>query len=173
MEKQYYTKQYLITVFIIGAIIGFGSSYLFDRNSDDVDEDINMELVDGNAELNKEITEDDVAVTSGENSVSVNNQPAGFRVVVGEFVLSQDGWLVVKEDINGVPGNILGAQRYNAGVYNSGIVELLRNTEEGEVYYVSIFSDDGDRKFDLSLDSEVLDKKGEPILASFDAIRIK
>src|SRR3990167_6515166 len=60
---------------------------------------------------------------------------------------------------NGVPGNILGAQLFDS-VSNSGIVELLRGTEEGKIYYAIIRQDDGDRAFDLTKDILMTDTDG-------------
>src|SRR3989338_895756 len=49
--------------------------------------------------------------------VSVSNQVAGDMVKLGSVDMTVDGWVVVHEERDGKPGNILGAQRFDAGSY--------------------------------------------------------
>lgn len=103
------------------------------------------------------------------NSIIVNNQLAGDRVLLENITLSQSGWAAVHEDINGDLGNVLGAQRFNAGS-NSGYVELLRNTETGNLYYIILYKDNGDGKFDLKTDTAFVNDFEEVILETFKTI---
>ena len=84
--------------------------------------------------------------------VVVTDQSAGNMVAIGAVDMPVNGWVVVHEDRAGVPGNILGAQRFDAGSYVGGQVELMRGTVSGGRYYVMIHADDGDKQFDHKLD---------------------
>jgi hypothetical protein len=87
--------------------------------------------------------------------VSVQDQSAGDMVAIGRVDMTVDGWVVIHEDRDGAPGNILGAQRFDAGSYSGGQVELLRGTVAGGKYYVMLHADDGDKMFDHKLDMPI------------------
>lgn len=103
------------------------------------------------------------------NAIAVNDQPPGLTVVISMVTLAQDGWVVIHEGENGKPGRILGARRFNAGMNQSGSVELLRPTEEGRVYFAMLHADDGDRQFDHRRDLPLADPQGNVILMRFVA----
>lgn len=103
--------------------------------------------------------------------IVVEDQLAGTSVLIKEIGLSASSWAVVHEDIGGVPGNALGAQRFDKGVH-SGTIKLLRSTNVDQNYYVFLYRDNGDRKFDLETDSFVMDDEGTPVTDTFQAIRI-
>lgn len=105
----------------------------------------------------------------GGNAIAVNDQPPGMRVEVSLVSLAADGWVVVHEDLNGKPGRILGAQRFNAGQNQTGAADLLRGIEEGRVYYAMLHADDGDRQFDHQKDLPLRDPQGNAILMRFVA----
>lgn len=108
-------------------------------------------------------------LTLGGNAIAVNDQAPGLSVEVRLVTLARDGWVVIHEDRDGKPGNILGAQRLGAGANQSGSVELLRAIEEGKVYYAMLHSDDGDRAFDHTKDLPITDPQGNVILMRFVA----
>lgn len=103
--------------------------------------------------------------------IIVENQLAGDRVLVKEIALSASTWAVVHEDVKGVPGNALGAQRFDRGIH-SGTIDLLRSTNFDQNYYVLLYRDDGDREFNLETDSLVVDGDNDPIKGTFQVIRI-
>jgi len=175
METKYYTRQNLIAGFIIGLLIGLGGYYLVDnsgslkinKNDDSHVEDTSSgEMMEGDKDVGEAMFE------TSSNTVSVSDQPAGFQVMLGSFTLAQDGWVVIHEDNNGKPGNILGAARFDAGSYEGGEVDLLRNTEEGSVYYAMLHKGDGDKEFDLTKDTPVFNSQDNPVMVSFNVIRI-
>lgn len=103
------------------------------------------------------------------NSVSVSNQSAGSMVALGNVSMTQNGWVVVHEaDASGNPGWILGAQRFDAGTYTSGQVELLRGTVSSKTYFVMIHNDNGDKMFDFHTDTPVT-TDGTAVMTSFVA----
>ncbi|PIR47042.1 MAG: hypothetical protein COV07_01040 [Candidatus Vogelbacteria bacterium CG10_big_fil_rev_8_21_14_0_10_45_14] len=100
-------------------------------------------------------------------SVSVGNQMAGSKVMT----VAKTGattWVVVHEDRNGEPGNILGARRVEAGTTTTEVM-LLRGTVAGGKYYVMLHSDNGDGKFDYKLDLPILEG-GMAVMSSFVAM---
>ncbi len=108
----------------------------------------------------------DAVAVSGTNAVSVDDQPAGVLVSVTMLTLSQPGWIAVREVIDGVSGNILGAHRYDPGLYLAE-VELLRPTVAGHTYRAELFIDNGDKQFDLATDAPIKNDAGIPIADSF------
>lgn len=147
----------IILIFIIGFILGSLVTPIVTSDR------INL-LTDKKSE-NKEET----APLQSINSVNVSNQLAGNRVLLDSIILSESGWAAVHEDINGNFGNALGAQRFDAGS-NSGYVDLLRNTETGNIYYVILYKDNGDDKFDLKSDTVFVNDSEEVILDTFETI---
>lgn len=103
---------------------------------------------------------------------TVANQPAGSVVSLGESEKypTEEGWIVVHEEVGGELSNVLGASRYHTGV---GLlpheVKLLRNTEKGKTYHVLYYTEDGDRMFDLKLDTPMTNTGGGLIEATFVA----
>lgn len=112
----------------------------------------------------------EISKTSEINLVTVESQLAGEIVSLKEVALVNSSWVAIHEDNAGVPGNVLGATRFPAGI-QSGTVELLRNTEPEKLYYVMIHSDDGDDEFNLKNDVALVDINGEVILSAFQTIR--
>ena len=101
---------------------------------------------DSDVEVNRVVIED--------GSIVVPDQDAGMSVVLGSVRLPVlAGWIVVRDYMDGVPGNVLGAARFNAdeGLMPSS-VELMRATEPESTYEVVFYTDDGETGFDLSED---------------------
>lgn len=110
-----------------------------------------------------------ITLPSGANAIAVDDQDAGSTATVRSATLSEEGWVVIHEDWNGKPGNILGARRLPAGTQQAVVVELLRSTEGGKVYYAMLHRDDGDKAFAHTRDLPVLDASGSPIMMRFIA----
>lgn len=110
-----------------------------------------------------------ITLPSGQNAIAVDDQDAGSTATVRSTTLAEEGWVVIHEDWNGKPGNILGARRLPAGSHQAIVVELLRSTEGGKVYYAMLHRDDGDKAFAHTRDLPVLDASGSPIMMRFVA----
>lgn len=108
----------------------------------------------------------DIVLEGGELTVA-SPQTAGQSVHIDNATVSKPTWVVVYDDLNGKPGNILGAQLFFTS--GSGIVTLLRPTMAGKTYLVGRSIDDGDRKFQKGSDQPVADANGNPIVTSFTA----
>lgn len=101
---------------------------------------------------------------------SIANQAAGMKVSLENVDYpSEEGWIVVHDDIDGEPGRALGAARYHTGV---GLmpkeVDLLRATEKGKTYLVIFYAQNGDKEFDLKIDTPMM-KDGKLLSATFTA----
>ena len=110
-----------------------------------------------------------ITLPSGANTVAVDDQDAGSTATIRKAALSEEGWVVIHEDWNGKPGNILGARRLPAGEHQAIVVELLRSTEGGKVYYAMLHRDDGDKAFAHTRDLPFVDAAGSPIMMRFVA----
>lgn len=174
MEAKYYTRQNLIIALIIGIFIGLGAYYLWD-NKETIKLKKNGTPSSENTADNTETAGDteETAFTESSNSVTAPNQPAGYRAILGAVTIAKDGWVVIHEDADGVPGNVLGAQRFSAGTYENSVVELLRNTTEGNIYYAMIHTDDGDKMFDFGKDTPAQNNQGAPIMTIFEVVPVR
>lgn len=102
----------------------------------------------------------------GEGSVSVNDQAAGSAVTLAAATFPiKEGWIGIRDYTNGNLGNILGVARFSElqGLVPSDIM-LQRATTAGHEYAVVIFSENGDREFNLANDVQV-----NKIFATFKA----
>lgn len=89
-----------------------------------------------------------------EGSIVVSDQAAGNSVQLGSVRLpTLAGWIVVRDYMDGMPGNILGAARFNAdeGLMPASVV-LMRSTVPGSTYQVVFYTDDGDVAFNVGED---------------------
>ena len=119
---------------------------------------------DGDPVANEEIT-----TSAPSEYITVNNQAAGSAVTVGSATLSTNGWIVVHEERNGFIGNALGAKRKDAGTHQNIVIPLLRDTQENTRYWIVLYSDDGDKQFNLAADFPLRNTENEPITSSFQA----
>ncbi len=178
-ETAYYTRKNLIIAFIIGLIVGFGSYYVWDTapfQSDKADEAV-QEEVEVQKDQENDLVGDNLENPSTNigdgNTITMNDQPAGMRVVLTSASFGTSVWVAVREDIGGEAGSILGAGRFDAGDYTNAEIELLRNTLEESEYLVVMYEDDGDREFDHKKDILITQLNGAPVTYGFSAIRIK
>ena len=93
----------------------------------------------------------------GKGVLTVTDQGAGMNVELGSLTFPVTaGWVVVRDDINGVPGNVLGAARFST---TEGLspknVELIRQTESGKSYQVMYYSQEGGIGFALGEDMPI------------------
>lgn len=173
-NNKYYSRNNLISTFLIGVLVGFGAYSMWDNSAavksfvkqdgDTQDEGDTM-----GESLNEGAILDTNTEYSGVYTLSAKDQPAGLKVLIDSATMEEQGWIVIHEDRDGAPGNILGARRFEAGV-SAGEVELLRNTVEGGIYYAMIHTDDGDGQFDHAKDLP-LTENDAPVMVKFSAIR--
>lgn len=92
-----------------------------------------------------------------EGNIDVSDQGAGSVVVLDDISYpTSNGWVVVRDYVDGTPGSILGAARYSQEVgLTPASVNLLRATKADNTYQVVFYSENGDRVFDLDDDVEI------------------
>lgn len=181
-------NQKLIISALVGFVIGAGAVIVWnisqesDMDADNADAMMNEEesmMEDNTTSSNMEDTltasagntmqEKDtkpVVSSNGSNTVSVADQAAGMSVAVASVTFEKPSWVAIHEDVNGELGNVLGAAWYPAGV-NTGVVELLRATIPGATYHAVLYSDDGDKEFELKGDPMIVDASKRAIMDTF------
>ena len=101
-------------------------------------------------------------VTSGSDSITVQDQPASSTVTVAAVTISKRGWVAVRQG-----GHYLGAQFLRPGTYKDVVVTLLKPTEAGSAYEAVLFYDNGNTQFDWNADSVVTRADGSDVAAAF------
>lgn len=171
VEKQ--ESQKTVVAFITGLLIGGLLVWVFSATPEEKkmpteNEGEKAEEI-STAELKTEVTETkkaEVTEVIGTGSIKVEDQKAGKTVALGTLSLpTRNGWVVVKDYMDGVPASILGAARYSA---DEGLmpttVELMRDTTAGSSYQVSFYTNGGDANFAVADDKMI-----EGITATFKA----
>lgn len=168
-EKQ--EGQKTVVAFIAGLLIGGLLVWVFSASPEtksvpneekaDTEEVRKDEAEKGGAvaEVKKEETAEKTTpkvsdVKPGDAKLAVKDQPAGLVVVLEESKYpAMAGWVVVRDYVGGVSGNILGAARFNTDEgLTPASVNLLRATTAGNNYQVVYYSSNGDKVFDLNDD---------------------
>ncbi len=104
----------------------------------------------------------------GGNTIVITNQAVGeYTVSVEKVVLSQEGYIVIFNDNDGVPGDIIGESELIDGEQGQVQVTLSRVLGEDEVYYAMLFHDDGDGLFREIKDTQVITTDEMVVLMSF------
>lgn len=102
-------------------------------------------------------------------SIAVDAQSAGTTVVIRSMSLKNRSWIAIHDDRNGAPGNILGAQRFEANE-TVGSVSLLRATQAGMRYFAVVHMSDDDMEFEFkTADAPLIGKNGGMVMAAFTA----
>ena len=172
---------------LIGFIIGFAThAYLVADDIGEIAEETDVakiatttqEIIGDDVLQEEENVQEPVAVQSYQHdaipnnisidgySVSINDQSSGSIVYVSQLELPNEAWVAVREDKGGQLGNILGARKYPSGNW-TGVIELIRGTEPGSVYYVVFYGDDGDAEFDYKKDKILLNSDNKVVAVKF------
>ncbi len=170
--------QKTVVSFIVGLLIGGLLVWAFSGPSADAPKDTKKD--DKKEETTKapEITTEDTKDESGaetittpelpvgEGKVEVSGQKAGTSVSLPSATYPiAEGWIGVRDYENGRLGSILGVARFSEsqGLVPSTIT-LQRATAAGKEYAVVVFSDNGDRSFNLAGDVQI-----DSVFATFKA----
>jgi len=169
-------REVLIGVMVAGLVIGFIAGwFVFSKNKPVVDtpntkkDDVSFfDTKDQSSYVSGEAgtTTTKEHFVDGTGSVAVASQPAGNTVAVSHVSFANEGWVAIREDRDGVFGNILGARRFPVGEYDDQTVDLLRATMPGQTYYAVLYKDDGDGVFDYQKDPIIQSANGV-VFASF------
>lgn len=151
------TWQWVVTVIVIIVLILLGY-YMF----------TNKDVVPGEDDS---VNTDDSGLVTGQdtNRVVVTDQFPGNIVYISSVQLTNPGFVVVKKDNAGVPGDIIGSQYFEKGI-NPGKITLTSSTVEGGTYYATLYADtDGNKIFDAIKDMPLKDAAGNVIMKIFHA----
>src|SRR3989344_577374 len=178
-----YAKQQTIITALIAFLLGFIIAWMIFGRSPVAEAPIEESEEAGTSSLpaisKNEVSEEKASVDSDVISKPivflkevpvVHDQPAGATVLVKEVVFGKPSWIVAREERKGSIGNILGALWLPSGTHQNREVELLRETVAGGMYYVFLHDDDGDKKFNSSIDLPITDSLGKPISVPFRAL---
>ncbi len=165
VEKQ--ESQKTVVAFITGLLIGGLLVWVFsstpEAKQEPDEKTTDTEQVAGDEEKSEEMkTESKEEVVSsdeviGKGVLTVADQAAGKTVTLGKVEFpTKSGWIVVREFMDGTPGNVLGAARYSAaeGLVPAS-VELMRATVKDSSYQVVFFTNKGDAGFSLAEDKAI------------------
>lgn len=127
------------SVIFVAVVILFGSlGYAYYRRVQEQAEDEFIKNV-------TEVVEEEVVT---ENMVMTDEVMPGDSVMVSEAYLEQAGFIVVHEDEDGAPGDVIGVSDYlGEGNIEDEEILLDRVVEGGEVLYVMLHEDDGDEEW--------------------------
>jgi len=114
------------------------------------------------------VATDNSNVTGAINRVVMSDQYPGNVVYLNSAQFANPGWVVIQGDNAGTPGTILGETYFGTGI-NPGKVTLSSPMVDGGTYYAVMYSDNGDQKFDPTVDKPLVDANGNVIMKVFHA----
>lgn len=104
----------------------------------------------------------------GDDAIYVENQGiVSTSILVGFAVFSQPGFIVVYDDNGGVPGTVIGESFLLESGGEHLVVPVEEPLVEDQVYYAMLYHDDGDGRFQVDLDIQVVDSKQSVVLMTF------
>jgi hypothetical protein len=168
------TQSAVVAALVIGLLVGFfigrswgGADEI--ENAADTAKTENVEEVSDTTDsldvkegAKEAAPTEEVSTADVTGTVAVADQTAGKTVLVSKVTFSAAGWVVVREDTGNGMGKILGAQWLPLGTHENVSVDLLRGTEANKNYFVALYDDNGDKKFDkvtdlpIALDGKVV-----------------
>ena len=168
VEKQ--ESQKTVVAFITGLLIGGLLVWVFSSAPDTAQAPSSAGTVpaeSANGNSSNAAISNQAATVVPDGSLTVPDQNAGTMVTLGTVKHpTRDGWIVVRDYMDGVPAGILGAARYGL---DEGLiptqVELLRPTLAGSSYQVLFYTSEGEKGF-----SSAEDKPIEGISTTFKAL---
>jgi hypothetical protein len=157
----------IVIIIVVVLLIALGAYWAFGRGSS-TPPPSTTQIIDNSGIASSTATEEGVGGVTGTGpGIIVDDQNPGHLVVVSQVSLTKPGWVVIHDDNNGVPGNILGARLFDKGK-NSGIVELLRALQNGKTYLAVIHEDDGNQHvFSVKTDLPLKDASGTIVMTKF------
>lgn len=147
------TWQWVVTVIVIVVLVILG--YVMFKGNGSTTEEVTP----------VETTEPLSSTTSEVNRVVISDQFPGNIVYLSSVQLSKPGFVVIRKDNKGTPGDVIGSQYFDKGI-NPGKITLTSATVEGGIYYAQLYVDDGDKKYS-SKDESVKDSSGKDIMKLF------
>ena len=171
VEKQ--ESQKTVVAFITGLLIGGLLVWIFSSSPDEKvqpeekkaeteqvekkDAQTSSNSTNENSADGEEVKTEVSKMEIGDGNIAVAEQEAGAVVALGTLTFpTKSGWIVVRDDVNGTPGNVLGAARFNADEGLSPTeIDLIRNIESGKSYQVMFYTQEGTTNFTLGEDKPI------------------
>jgi hypothetical protein len=152
MAKQ---SQQLVLMLVIGILIGTAGVMAWKTRTAGTDEEAVNSTVSGSGTATDTVAKTQETIGRGDPSLplapsipkgsriglNAQDQLAGNAVSVNGLDIKDTNWVAVYDEREGQPGYIMGATRVHAGDTEAKI-ELLRDTVQGQRYYVGILGDD-------------------------------
>jgi hypothetical protein len=168
-EKQ--EAQKTIVAFVVGLLIGGLLVWAFSGPTDkkmskESETPTKAEEVKVEVSADETTTEATPTLSVGEGKIVVNNQAAGDSVAIASAVYPvAEGWIGVRDYSDEKLGLILGVVRVSEsqGLVPKDIV-LQRATKAGGNYAIVVYTENGDRSFNLADDVQV-----DTVFATFTA----
>lgn len=140
---------------VIALVVGLGAGVMITKNLDTEAAPVSGQV--GTSENNTD-TGNALALGSALSApsvaaITVSDQKAGMVALVSLVSTDAPAWLALRENNNGLVGNILGAKRLDVGTAGNVEIPLLRATQVGKSYSVVLFKDNGDKVFDFKTDA--------------------
>jgi hypothetical protein len=160
------TKNLIITIVLI-VLVGITGYLVFTNTSSNGNRDDGDKpaIIDNNTAASSSVTEEGGAGLAS-TGIKIEDQNPGRIVVVNQVLIETAGWVVIHEDSNGTPGNILGARIFEKGS-NSGVIQLLSSMKVGKSYLAVVHTDNGDGSFDVKQDKILKDANGKDVMTKF------
>ena len=99
----------------------------------------------------------------GTDAIAVSSN-GGVTTTVTFVQLQKAGFVVIHEDSDGEPGQIIGSSNVIRAGTSSGIAIITKELTPGATYYAILHSDNGDGIFNAALDAPVKDKQGNIVM---------
>jgi len=104
----------------------------------------------------------------GDNAIYAVDQKPGLAVRINAALFAKTGFVVIHEDNNGKPGAIIGSSNFlSVGNNTNFIINLFRESINGENLFAMLHNDNGDNKFNAANDPPVKDDTGNVIMMKF------
>lgn len=159
----------VVLALIVGLLLGYGwgrqnSGAGGIVMSPKLEATTSTKTMSGDAQLLGSKSVPSTAVVAEGDSVSVVTQPAGTNVRVRFVMLSQEGWVAIRN----AQGITLGAALFAPGDHTNVSVPLLKSTVAGQNYQALIYFDDGTKTFNLKTETIVLNPDGSVAGTTFN-----
>lgn len=164
-EQEKQENQKTIVAFAAGLLIGgllvwiFGGQPNEKMEVEKKTEENKSEEVKVSEVTTEEVKTEEVkpAMTVGEGKVELKDQAVSKTVAIDSATFpSDEGWIGVRDYVDGKIGYILGVARYSK---SQGLtptqVTLQRSTVAGKEYAIVFFKESGDKKFNAAQDTQM------------------
>jgi hypothetical protein len=149
----------LVLIFMVAAVLQPKAVSLEQTNTFS----IASEQLPASREANAEIM-----LETSQFAIYVENQPVETSsITIGYAIFASPGFIVIREDNGGIPGNIIGVSNIEQGRIEKKRIDLQTSLIADRVYYAELVMDDGDAVFDERKDKTVNTTGNSVVLMSF------